>query len=301
MFPTMLKQQTESHLRRSLLFMPGDSMRKIKKAIQLPADSIIMDLEDGVAVSQKDVARQTVVEALETLDFGSRERLVRINAVDTPWATEDLVATMAGRPDGYVLPKIESADQVRFVSRALAQLERDQELPEGTIRLLAVIETARGIVNLREIAQADDRLQGLMFGAEDLASDIGAQRTREGWEVFYARSAVVTVAAAFNMQAIDMVFVDLADTDGLAAECRFARQLGYSGKMAIHPRQVPVINEAFSPSLEEVERAAQLLQAFEERQKEGAGVFEWEGKMVDMPIVRAAQRILAQAKAAGMV
>ncbi len=297
----MLKQQTESHLRRSLLFMPGDSMRKIKKAIQLPADSIIMDLEDGVAVSQKDVARQTVVEALETLDFGSRERLVRINAVDTPWATEDLVATMAGRPDGYVLPKIESADQVRFVSRALAQLERDQELPEGTIRLLAVIETARGIVNLREIAQADDRLQGLMFGAEDLASDIGAQRTREGWEVFYARSAVVTVAAAFNMQAIDMVFVDLADTDGLAAECRFARQLGYSGKMAIHPRQVPVINEAFSPSLEEVERAAQLLQAFEERQKEGAGVFEWEGKMVDMPIVRAAQRILAQAKAAGMV
>ncbi len=288
-------------LRRSLLFMPGDSLRKIRKATALETDCVIMDLEDGVAVNRKDAARQTVAEALSTLDFGGRERLVRINPPDTPWMEKDLAVTLPARPDGYVLPKVQSPEEIRAVARRLAQAEERHGWPPGSLALLVVVETARGILALPEIARADLRLQALMFGAEDLAGDLGARRTREGWEVFHARSQVVIAAAAHGLQAIDMVFVDLADLAGLEAECTFGRQLGYTGKMAIHPRQLPVINRLFSPSSEEIQRAQALLQAFQAQEASGSGVFEWQGKMVDRPMVRAAQRILAQARAAGLI
>jgi citrate lyase beta subunit len=165
----------------------------------------------------------------------------------------------------------------------------------GGIRLLAVIETARGVMKLDEVASADERLDALAFGSEDFAGDIGATRTRDGWEIFYARSAVVTAAAAYGLQALDTVFVDLNDLDGLRAEAQFALRLGYTGKLAIHPKQVAVINEVFTPSAEEVARAQRLMQVFAEQQQQGAGAFAFEGKMVDMPIVRAAQRVLQRA------
>lgn len=163
-----------------------------------------------------------------------------------------------------------------------------------------MIETARGVLNIGQIAQASSRLDALVFGAEDLASDLGAKRTPAGWEVFYARSAIVTAAAAYQLQALDMVFVDLNDLAGLAEECRFARQLGFSGKTAIHPHQVEVINRVFAPSPEEIEQALRLVQAFEAHQAAGAGAFELDGKMVDLPVMRAAERVLARARAAGL-
>ncbi len=286
--------------RRSLLFMPGDSLRKIEKATTLPADSVIMDLEDGVARSRKDAARTTVAQALTTLDFGGRERLVRINPVSTPFSRADLDATIAARPDGYVIPKVESAEDLQSVDRYLDEAERANGRPRDSLRLLAIIETARGVMNLAAIAGASPRLDALMFGAEDLAGDMGATRTRAGWEVFYARSAVAIAAAAYRLQAIDTVFIDLTDLDGLAEECRFARQMGYIGKMAIHPRQVPVINAAFSPTPEEIAQARRLVVAHDEQQAGGAGVFELDGKMIDMPMVRAAMRVLDRARAAGI-
>ncbi len=181
--------------RRALLYMPGDEMRKIRKATTLDVDCICMDMEDGVALNRKAEARLTIVEALQTLDFGRAERLARINALGSGFEAEDLAAALSGRPDGIVIPKIESAGQIRWASQVIASHEAQNGWPAGAICLLVVVETARGIVNLSQIVAADPRLQAVIFGAEDFAGDIGATRTKEGWEVFYARSAVVTHAS----------------------------------------------------------------------------------------------------------
>jgi len=289
----------EFRLRRSVLFMPGDSMRKIEKATQLDADTIVMDLEDGVALNNKTVARTTIAEALRMLDFGRRDRLVRLNPPDSGFLDDDIAATAPARPDGFVIPKVESAADVQTVSRKLAAVEAAHGWAENSLRLLAVVETALGIMNLKEIAQADARLDALMFGAEDLAGDIGAVRTRAGWEVFFARSAVVTAAAAYGLQAIDMIFVDFQNLDGLATECRTARQMGYAGKMAIHPKQIAIINREFSPTPAEIERAQRLVAAHRDHQQSGTGAFAFEGKMVDMPLIRAAEHVLAIAREIG--
>ncbi|HLF29094.1 MAG TPA: CoA ester lyase [Anaerolineae bacterium] len=198
-------------VRRALLYLPGDDRRKIDKAATLNVDCVCLDIEDGVALKRKPAARDTIAAALRTLDFGRAERLVRINPVGSELETEDLLATIDGRPDGYVLPKVETAEEIEWLCWRLTGAEQARGWPIGSIRVLAIVETARGIVNLHEIADSDRRLSALIFGAEDLAGDIGATRTREGWEVFYARSAVVTHATAFGLQAIDMVYVDSVD------------------------------------------------------------------------------------------
>jgi citrate lyase beta subunit len=297
----MTKPQNLKFPRRSALFVPGDSLRKLNKATQLGADSVIMDLEDGVALNRKEEARRTVAEALQTLDFGRAERLVRVNPPDSEAFAADLHVTLEGRPDGYVIPKVETVGQVQVLSHHLAKTEYLRNWPSGSIRLLAMIETAQGVMNLKEIAQAGRRLEALVFGAEDLARDIGGRRTRAGWEVFYGRSAVVTAAAAYGLQALDMVFTDLNDLAGLEEECAFGRQLGYDGKTAIHPRQVEIINRVFAPSPEEIEQARRIVAANEAHQASGVGAFELDGQMVDMPIVRAAEQVLARARLVGLI
>ena len=281
--------------RRSLLFMPGDSLPKIEKAAGWEVDTLIMDLEDGVALNRKAEARQTVAHALGTLEFGPRERLVRVNHLSTGLVQGEIDATVAGRPDGYVAPKVEDAADLRAMERMLDMAERRGGLAPGSLRLFAMIETALGVMNLRKIARATPRLVGLIFGAEDLASDLGAVRTRAAVEVLYARSAVVVAAAAYDLQAFDMIFADFHDIGGLEEESRFARQLGFTGKTCIHPKQTPVVNRAFSPAPEEIARAQRLVHAFEEQQAAGAGAFTFEGAMVDMPMLRAAHKVLARA------
>ncbi|HBY95080.1 MAG: CoA ester lyase [Ardenticatenaceae bacterium] len=287
-------------VRRALLFTPGDEMHKIEKAAKLNVDSLIMDLEDGVALNRKAEARRTVATALRTLGFGQTERLVRLNPAGSPWQGDDLSATIDARPDGYVLPKVESPEEVRVLSTTIAAAERARGWPEGSIRLLVMIETALGVLQLRQIAAADPRLEALIFGAEDLAGDLGATRTPEGWEIFYARSAVVVAAAAYGLQAIDMIFAHLTDLDGLSRETRQAAQMGYSGKTVIHPRQIEPVQAVFTPSSEEIERAQRLIEAYAEFQAGGTGAFAWEGKMVDAPMIRAAEQTLARARAAGL-
>jgi citrate lyase beta subunit len=284
-------------LRRALLFMPGDDLHKISKGAALGVDAIIMDLEDGVAVSSKEVARQTVVQALTSaqIDFGRTERLVRLNPAASGLQGDDLTQTFVGPPDGYVVPKVESAVEIADLCARLSALERAANIAPGTIGVIALIETARGVVNLREIAGSDPRLMGLAFGAEDLAAGMGAIRTAEGGEVAYARSAVVIHAAAFGLQALDSPYVTLDDSDGLRRETQLSMQMGYTGKLAIHPAQVETILAVYRPSDEEIERARQLIAAHESHQAEGSGVFAFEGRMVDMPMLRGAQRIMARA------
>ena len=285
--------------RRALLFCPATERSKLEKAAGLGADSVIIDLEDGVARSRKAEARTAAAHALSEIDFGESERLVRVNPRGSG-LEEDARTTGGARhpPDGYVLPKVESAGEIRAFARRLRGIEQRARLRPGTIRLLAIIETARGVVNLASIAASHPRLEALMFGAEDLCGDMGGVRTREGREVTYARSAVAIHAAAWRLQAIDTPFVDLNDVEGLVAETREALALGYAGKMAIHPRQVDPIQRTLTPPADEVERASRLIAEFERQQEQGAGVFALDGRMIDMPMVRAARSVLARARAA---
>jgi len=284
-----------SRLRRALLFMPGDSPRKIEKGAASGVDSIIMDLEDGVALNQKEAARQGILEALQNLDFGRSEKLVRINPIGSGLEEDDLAQTIAGQPAGYVIPKVEKAKHIEKVSMWLDAEERKRGWQVGSVRLFAIIESARGVVNLKDIAKASKRLEALLFGAEDLTASLGGVRRPDAPELAYARSAVLIHAKAYSLQAIDTPYVEMDNLEGLAAETQTIMHMGYDGKLAIHPKHIPVIVAAFNPSAAEVEKARALIAAHEAHQKSGAGVFSFEGKMVDMPIIRAAEQVLLRA------
>ncbi len=286
-------------LRRSLLYMPGSDWRKIvKAATRLDADCVCMDLEDGVAPERKAEARETVARALNELDFGRSERLVRINALDSELAAADLAAVIPARPDGIVVPKADSGERIAALDARILELERAAGVELGSTRLLAIIESATGVVNLREISQASPRLVALMFGAEDYSTDVGAIRTPQGTEVLYARSKVVAHAAASGVQAIDIVFTDFRDAQGLERQAREGMILGFAGKQLIHPSQIEVVHRVYMPDPEEIARAQRLLDAFQQQQAAGSGAFALDGRMIDMPLVKQAQRVLERAQAA---
>lgn len=289
-------------VRRVLLFVPGDDRHKIEKAATLNTDSVIMDLEDAVAFNRKEAAREITAASLRELDFGRAERLVRINPVGSGTGfDDDIEATIQQRPDGYVVPKVESAIEISEVSRLVVSAEYEYGWPVGSILLFPIIETARGVVNLRDIVESTPRLGGLIFGAEDLAGDMGAVRTPDGWEVFYARSAVVIHARALGLDAIDTPYVHLENIPGLVADAEQAHYMGYTGKLAIHPRQLEPIQKIFTPSADDVARAQRLITAYREHQEAGEGVFVMDGKMIDMPMIRYAQGVVARALAAGVI
>jgi citrate lyase beta subunit len=279
--------------------MPGDDRRKIEKATTLGVDCICMDMEDGVAITRKAEARAVIAQAMKELDFGNSERCIRINSVGSGFEKFDLAAALATNPDTIVVPKIETAEQVRSISEYIGQYEASSKMETGSIRMLVGVETARGILNLKEIAEADKRLEAIIFGAEDFAASVGATRTREATEVLYARSAVVTACAANELQAIDMVYIDFRDTEGLRLESEQGAGLGFSGKQIIHPNQVAAVQESFTPAEEAIEYAQRVVKAFAASQREGKGAFALGGKMIDMPLLKNAQNVLDRAKAAG--
>lgn len=287
--------------RRALMYTPGDDMHKIRKSAALEVDCVCLDLEDGVAFNRKDTARTTIPEALKTLDFGTSERLVRINPVGSGLEEQDLEAVLPAQPDGIVLPKVKTGEELYWLDEQLANFEEKHGLAPGGIGLIVIMETAQGILNLAEISGASSRLRALIFGSEDLAGELGAQRTKEGWEIFHARSQALLHAAARELQAIDMVYIDFHDLEGLKAEARQGAQLGFSGKQIIHPNQVEVVQEAFTPSDEAIDRARQLITAYEEHQTAGRGAFALEGKMIDAPLIKSARNVLARAQAAGKI
>jgi citrate lyase beta subunit len=285
--------------RRALLYMPGSDRNKIEKATTLGVDCICMDLEDGTALNKKVEARAVIAQAIQELKFGKAERCIRINSVGSGFEQDDMVAALLARPDTIVLPKVESAEQVKWASGEIEAFELKNGLPIGGIRLLIGLETAKGVMNLREIASADKRLDAIIFGAEDFAASIGATRSKNGWEVLYARSAVVTAAAANDLQAIDMVFIDYKDPVNLKIEAMAGAAMGFSGKQIIHPAQVAPVQEAFTPHDEAIAYAQRVVETFEQSQAEGKGAYGLDGKMIDMPLLKAAQGVLARAKAAG--
>ena len=284
-----------TNARRSVLFTPGDEPEMMRKAVGGDADVVVFDLEDAVAPDSKGEARSSVAEVLDEVeDEREPEVWVRINPLDTG-GREDLRA-LAGdeenEPSCFVVPKADSASSVRRVAYALDEAG-------GDAGVVPIIETAEGVVNAAEIAGAS-RVSAVIFGAEDLSADIGATRTDEGTEVLYARQKVVTAASAAGVGAIDTLWTDFKDQGGLGRDTERGIGFGYDGKLCIHPAQVGVINEAFTPEEERVEWAENIMKAKREADERGKGVFEVEGEMVDEPLVEQARTVLERARAAGL-
>ncbi|KAG2183217.1 hypothetical protein INT43_006221 [Umbelopsis isabellina] len=282
------------------ILVPGSDERKLHKSISVGADCIVYDLEDSVAASKKGSARQMIMDALEASEHGKAEKAVRINAVGSGLELDDLnVVLHTKRLQAIVIPKVQSARDIQFVSRMI-----DSVAPESNsrpnIRLIASVESAMGIMNLREIATADPRLDALIFAAEDYCADLSLIRTPQRTEMLYARQKIVTTACAYGLQAIDLVCVDYQNMDILKEECREGREFGFSGKQAIHPGQIEVIQEYFLPDPKDVERAVKIMDGYEHYAKKGVGAFVVDGKMIDMPVIKWAQKVVAKAKAGGM-
>lgn len=284
-------------LRRSMLFVPGNSPGLIIDAPVFAPDSIILDLEDAVAVDQKDAARELVVRSLMTLDFGTCEVCVRINGRHTPFFARDVRALVPARPHALRLAMVESAADVVCLDELLGSCELDAGLTLGSIKIMAAIETAKGVLNAPEIAAASPRLVAMSFGAEDFTHSIQSERTAHGHELLLARAAVVLAARAGGIDPIDTVYSQVDDEAGFKADVHAAKQLGFAGKSCVHPRQIAVVHDVFSPTGEEVHRAERVLAAFAEALQQGTGVIAVDGRIVDGPIVAKAQRIVDIAKA----
>ncbi len=278
---------------RSWLFVPGHRQPMIDKAPGLPADVLIFDLEDGVPEAEKDVARERVAAALGRTP-GGPPRFVRVHGGGSSHLDNDLRTVVREGLQGLVLPKVQGPEDVLQMHRWLEGHEAKAGIPSGGVRLLATIESARGLVQAPAIASATPRLVGIMFGAEDFALDLGIF-SQPGEGLFnYARSALAVAAASGQIRAIDKVFTDIRDPDGLVREARQARDLGLSGKAVIHPGQVGAVNDIFSPTEVEVVRARRIVSAFEHRSDEGAATVD--GRMVDRPVLEQARRILERLK-----
>ncbi len=291
-------------IRRSLLYVPGNQPALVLAGGIFGADAVVFDLEDSVTVREKDAARILVRQALAVrslITSGAPEIMVRINGLDTPFGLPDLEMIVPARPDSIRLPKAETRQQILDICALLAALEQKAGLPNGHIELVPILESVRGVANAREIANAHPRVTGLTLGAEDFTRDLGAARTREGTELAVARGHLVLAAKEAGIAALDTVFGAVNDLDGLAAECKLVRGLGFDGKSVIHPSQIPVVHEVFTPSAHEINHALRVRHAMREAERAGTGVVALDGRMIDAPVAKRAENVLAFAAALGLV
>jgi len=285
-------------LRRSRLYLPGSEPKYFINAGLHGPDAIILDLEDSVHHAEKDAARILVRNTLRSVDFGKCERMVRINQL--PLGLEDLAEIIPESPDLILIPKVEQPGQVAEVDRMIGELKTRHEV-NRPIWLMPILESALGIENAPTIAAASVNVAALTIGLEDYTADLGVAKTAVGSESLYARSRVVNAARAAGVQAIDSVFGDVADMDGLRRWGENSRAMGFEGMGCIHPSQIPVVQAAFAPSAAEIEKAAKIVAAFEDAQQRGLGVVSLGSKMIDPPVVQRAQKLVARAKQMGLV
>ena len=281
---------------RTFLFAPGNHTRRVEKALGLGADAVILDLEDAVALPEKIAARPQVAAALDRARGCAA--YVRVNALDTAFCYGDLIAAIRPGLDGIVLPKVETAAGLLAIDWLIAQLERESGLAAGRIDLIPIIETAKGIDNIREIARCGSRVRRMAFGAGDYTLDLNMPWSADESELVTARALLATASRAAGLEApIDSVWVRLDDEAGLKRSSAHALSTGFQGKMCIHPNQVPIVNEVFTPTAEEIARAQRVVAAFQEAEKAGSAAFQLDGKFIDYPIVYRAKRVLETAAA----
>jgi citrate lyase subunit beta/citryl-CoA lyase len=278
-----------------MLYIPGDAPGMIQHAPVFGSDSILLDLEDAVAASEKDSARRMVRCFLEGFDFGDLIVTVRINGADTKYFERDLREIIPCYPHAVRLPKCASPEDVLAADEIIGGIERENGMAPGSVDLHVMLETAEGIENAYAIARASGRVSALTLGGQDLTADMGVQKTRDGRELFYARSRVVIAARAAKIAAFDTVWTDINDPDGLYDEAKLIVDLGFTGKAAIHPSQIDVIHSAFRPDPKELRRAKRIVEAAEAAAREGKGVISVDGRMVDAPIVARAEALTSMA------
>jgi len=284
-----LYSTTKDHLRRSRLYLPGNEPKFFVNAGLHNPDGIILDLEDSVAPAEKDAAQLLVRNALGSVDFYGRERMVRINQL--PKGLNDLKFIVPHNVHVILIPKCESAEQVKQVDAEVQKLKKKHKVT-NEIYYMPIIESALGVIKSYEIASASKHVCALSIGLEDYTADIGTQKTNEGKESLFARQMVVNASRAAGVQPIDSVFSDVSDMEALRQSVIEAKSLGFEGKGCIHPRQIEVIHEAFAPTTEEIEKAKKIVEAFNEAEKKGLSVVSLGSKMIDPPVVKRAQKIL---------
>jgi citrate lyase subunit beta/citryl-CoA lyase len=287
-----------ARLRRSRLYLPGNQPKLMINAGLHHPDGLILDLEDSVHPDEKDAARLIVRNALRSVDFAGAERMVRINQL--PLGFEDLKAIVPEGPDLILMPKVEEAGQVEEVDERIRGV-RAKDSDGHPIWLMPILESALGIENAFAIARAAETVVALTIGLEDYTADLGVVKTNEGDESLYARTRLVNAARGAGIQAIDSVYGDVGDTEGLTAWARRSRALGFEGMGCIHPRQIGPIHDAFAPSTEEIEKALRIVSAFAEAQAAGLGVVRLGTKMIDPPVVLRAQRLVGNARRMGLI
>jgi citrate lyase subunit beta/citryl-CoA lyase len=285
-------------MRRSMLFMPGNNAGMLLNADALGADSIILDLEDAVSPAEKDSARILVRNALKYLNYSNCEIIIRINSIDTDFWKSDLEEIIPLMPHMIMPTKVSCAKDVQIVANYIKEVEEKHNIKNFT-HIIPLIETALGVENAFEIAKSSDRVRAIFLGAEDLTADLRCKRTKKGDEIFYSRGRLVTAARAANIDVYDTPFTDVEDEDGLRKDALFAKSLGFTGKAAISPRHVMIINEVFSPTIEEIEYAKEVMDIIRVAKEQGKGAISLRGKMIDAPIVARAMQTLKMAEQLG--
>lgn len=287
-------------LRRTMMFVPGANAAMLRDAPLYGADSIMFDLEDAVSLKEKDSARTLVHFALKTFDYSNVETVVRINSLEAGGA-QDIEAMVLAGVEVIRLPKTETAQDILDVDAVITSVEKDNQIPVGTTKMMAAIESAEGVLNAREIAKASERLIGIALGAEDYVTNMKTKRYPDGQELSFARNMILHAARAAGIAAIDTVYSNVDNVEGFQNEVQQIKQLGFDGKSLINPRQIPLVNAIYTPTDKEIQNAKEVIWGIREAEAKGSGVISVNGKMVDKPIVERAQRVIALAKAAKLI
>lgn len=292
-------EQAKNKLRRTMMFVPGNSPKMINAADIYGADSLMFDVEDSIAVTEKDTARNLVAHALKFMKFQS-ETVVRINhPTQTPFGMEDLKVILPAKPNLIRMPKIEDISEIELVADEIEKAEKKYNWPEGTINIIGAIESVKGLYNVREMCK-HPRMVAIALGAEDFIANIKTNRTKYGIELYYCREQILMAARDAEIQALDTVFSDIKDIDTFKDEVTKSRDMGFDGKSCIHPKQVSVVHSIYTPTDKQIAKAVKVLDAFTASLTDNKGVLNVDGKMIDKPIVVRAQRVIDQAVAAGV-
>lgn len=287
-------------LRRTMMYIPGNNPGMIREGHIYGSDSLMFDLEDSVSLKEKDAARFLVYNALKTIDYEGTETVVRVNGLDTPFGRDDFEAIVRAKPDIIRLPKTEKPEDIIEADKLISEIETKVGMEVGTVKLMAAIESALGIINAYDIAKASPRLIAIAIGAEDFVTDMKTTRSKDGVELMMARSQVLLAARAAGIYALDTVFSDINDEEGFINEVKHIKQLGFDGKSVIHPKQIESVHRIYTPSNKEIEKSIRVLNAIEEAERNGSGIIALDGKMIDGPIVERARRVIELAIATGI-
>ena len=295
-----MSHPNKKRLRRSMMFLNAQKPSLIKDPYLYGADSLMLDLEDAVAVTAKDTARFSLYQALKNVDYHGCERVVRINGLDTEYWKEDIRCAVAGGADVLRIPKTEDAKMVKAVEDAVLAAEREFKRPEGSTLLMAALESAKGVMNAYEVCTSSERMIGIALSGGDYTKDLQTKITGTGVELMGARQHMIIAARAAGVQCFDTVWTDLDNLEGFRKEVMLIKDMGFDGKSIINPRQIPIVHEVFTPSMKEIIFSEKVIREIDSKRKEGIGVFTVDGKMIDIAFYDGAQRVIALAKASGV-